>query len=147
MLRAEVARNRLLEIDLDTPGGTLILDLPGGGAPRDAGPLEPGHRAPVEPCDPASRKDEALTTLHILRRWADLQGTPQSPGRLVVPNVEPGPYTLCVTDSAPILRRGAPRQGDARCVGGVLAAAGELTLALPARRTAAAPTSTAPPPR
>ena len=146
MTRAEVSRNRLLEIDLDTAGGTLILDLPGGAAPQDAGPLEPGYRAPAEPCDPAARQAGALTTLHILRRWADLQDTPQTPGRLVVPNVEPGPYTLCATDSAPFVRRGAPREGDARCVGGVLAAAGELTLELP-RRTPAAPTSTAPPPR
>ncbi len=124
MLDAEVTRERLLEIHVDTAGGTLVLeDLKEEKDSKD--------KKDREPCDPAVRERETLTMPRILRRWADLQGTPQTPGRLVVPNVEPGPYTLCATDKAPVLRRGIPPEGDARCVGGVLEAAGELSLKLP----------------
>lgn len=124
MLDAEVTRERLLEIHVDTDGGTLLLeDLKDEKDSKD--------KKDREPCDPAAQERETLTMPRILRRWADLQGTPQAPGRLVVPNVEPGPYTLCATDKAPVLRRGTPPEGDARCVGGVLEAAGELSLKLP----------------
>lgn len=128
MLRAEVSRERLLEIPVDTPGGTLILDL-GDQTPENAGPLD-GPPRKKTPCDPL-RKIESLTAMQILRHWADLQGTPQTPGLLVVPNVEPGPYTLCAAGSTPSLRRREPPAGDARCVDGILEAEGELTLKLP----------------
>jgi hypothetical protein len=128
ILDAEVARVRLLEIHVDTPGGTLILDLP----EQDLKDGKDRKTARDEdPCHPAARERNALTMPRLLRRWADLQGTPQTPGRLVVPNVEPGPYTLCATDPSPTLRHGAPPDGEPRCVGGVLEAAGELALKLP----------------
>ncbi len=136
LLQAEVSRNQMLEIHVDTPGGTLILDL-GDQTPANAGLLDrmsedqTPEAQKKTPCDPL-RKIEPITMMQILRHWADLQGTPQTPGLLVVPNVEPGPYTLCATDKAPVLSRGMPPEGDARCVGGVLEAAGELALKLPA---------------
>ncbi|HSS51204.1 MAG TPA: hypothetical protein VLX28_19865 [Thermoanaerobaculia bacterium] len=129
ILDANVARERLLEVHVDTPGGTLVLDLP----EKDLKDERDEKKKPrdLDPCDPAASKLDALTMPHLLRRWADLQGTPQAPGRLVVPNVEPGSYTLCATDKSPVLRHGAPPEGDPRCVGGVLEAAGELALKLP----------------
>jgi hypothetical protein len=127
-LDAEVARQRLLEVHVDTAGGTLILDLPA----QDLKVEKDGKVSPdTDPCDPKAHKPNVLTMPRLLRKWADLQGTPQTPGQLVVPNVEPGPYTLCATDKSPVLRRGAPPEGDPRCVGGVLEAAGELALKLP----------------
>ncbi|MFY9826329.1 MAG: carboxypeptidase-like regulatory domain-containing protein [Thermoanaerobaculia bacterium] len=129
ILDAEVARARLLEIHVDAPGGTLVLDLPGQDLAEEKGRPKDGRDE--DPCAPAARGRKALTMPRLLRRWADLQGTPQTPGRLVVPNVEPGPYTLCATDGAPVLRHGAPPEGDPRCIGGVLEAAGELALKLP----------------
>jgi hypothetical protein len=128
ILEADVARARLLEIHVDTAGGTLILDLPAQDLKDEK---DRKVSRDVDPCDPAARERNALTMPRLLRRWADLQGTPQTPGRLVVPNVEPGPYTLCATDKSPVLRHGAPPEGDSRCVGGVLEAAGELALKLP----------------
>jgi hypothetical protein len=130
ILDAEVARVRLLEVHVDTAGGTLILDLPAKDL-QDFKDRKVPKVGDLDPCEPAARGRNALTMPRLLRRWADLQGTPQTPGRLMVPNVEPGPYTLCVTDTSPILRHGAPPDGDPRCVGGVLEAAGELALKLP----------------
>ena len=128
ILDAEVARVRLLEVHVDTAGGTLILELP----EQDLkAAKERKESRDLDPCDPAAIEHNALTMPRLLRRWADLQGTPQIPGQLIVPNVEPGPYTLCATDKSPTLRRGAPPEGDSRCVGGVLEAAGELALKLP----------------
>jgi hypothetical protein len=148
ILDAELTRDRLLEIHVDTAGGTLVLE----GLKDEKDDKDSKDNKDREPCDPAAREREVLTMPRLLRRWADLQGTPQTPERLVVPNVEPGPYTLCATDKAPVLYRGAPPEGDPRCVGGVLEAAGELRLKLPPfvadpRRTPAAPTSTARRPR
>jgi hypothetical protein len=127
-LDAEVARQRLLEIHVDTAGGTLILDLPAQDLKVEKDKKESRD---ADPCDPRTHKPGVLTMPRLLRKWADLQGTQQPPGQLVVPNVEPGPYTLCATDKSPVLRRGAPPAGDPRCVGGVLEAAGELALKLP----------------
>jgi hypothetical protein len=124
MLDAELTRDRMLDVHVDTAGGTLVLE----GLEDERDSKDTRDR---EPCDPAVREREALTMPRLLRRWADLQGTPQTPGHLVVPNVEPGPYTLCITETAPVLHRGVPPEGDARCVGGVLEAAGELALKLP----------------
>jgi hypothetical protein len=130
LLDAEVARERLLEIHVDTPGGTLVLDLPEQDL-RAAAAWNAAPRTPKDPCSTKADERDVLTMPRLLRRWADLQGTPQTPGRLVVPNVEPGSYTLCATDKSPVLRHGAPPEGDPRCVGGVLEAAGELALKLP----------------
>lgn len=124
MLDAELTRDRMLEVHVGTAGGTLVLE-----GLKDEKDNKDGKDR--EPCDPAARERAALTMPRLLRRWADLQGTPQAPERLVVPNVEPGPYTLCATEKAPILHGGAPPEGDTRCVGGVLEAAGELSLKLP----------------
>lgn len=130
ILEADVARERLLEIHVDTAGGTLVLGLPEQDL-RSAATWSSASRTPRDPCSTRADERDVVTMPRLLRRWADLQGTPQTPGQLVVPNVEPGAYTLCATDKSPVLRRGAPPPGDSRCVGGVLEAAGELALKLP----------------
>jgi hypothetical protein len=111
ILKTEVRRERLLEMPVEAVGGTLVLE----GLPDEV----------TEYPGPENRK---LAQPRCLRQWADWQGTLQTPGRLVVPNVEPGPYHLCPT--APWIGRGeAP--ADGKCVSGVLEASGELVLRLP----------------
>ena len=116
LLEAEVSQTRLLEVHMDTHGGTLLLEMPD---------------AFTEDEKPKPGTPPTLTLPRLLRQWADSQGTPQHPGLLVVPNVEPGPYTLCATETTPLLRRGEPPAGNPYCTGGALEAGGELRLRLP----------------
>jgi hypothetical protein len=115
VLESDVGESRRLEIPVRRAGGTLIVEGPG---------------ALVEVPESKEGEPPRLSTAILLRKWADLQATPQSPGRLVVPNVEPGPYTLCAGDPF-TLRRGARRDGETTCVSGNLKAADELTLRIP----------------
>lgn len=119
ILESAVSENRPLEIPVHRAGGTLILE---------------GPEALVE-IPPQPKDDEPLNRPLpvLLRQWADLQGTPQSSGRLVVPNVEPGAYTLC-PGSPFTLRPGGAKEGEKGCASGVLKAAGELRLRLPESR-------------
>jgi hypothetical protein len=55
MLDAEVSRERLLELHVDTAGGTLVLELP----EKDL--KDSRDKKDREPCDPAIREREALT--------------------------------------------------------------------------------------
>ena len=111
ILQPEVRRERLLEMPVEVVGGTLVLE-----------------GLPDEVTEYPGPKDRKFAQTRYLRQWADWQGTSQAPGRLVVPNVEPGPYHLCPT--APWIGRGeAP--ADGKCVSGVLEASGELVLRLP----------------
>ncbi len=115
ILQSEADKNRRLEIPVRRAGGTLIVEGPGAFVEI---PERKGTEAP------------RLSIPILLRKWADLQATPQSPGRLVVPNVEPGTYTLCPGDPF-TLRRGAEEESRRGCVTGHLEAAGELTLRIP----------------
>jgi hypothetical protein len=117
--RAEVDPGRILEIPVEAEGGTLVLEMPEQILERATAPPDPKSPKPV------------TSVPYMLHHWADLQDTPQSPGRLVVPNVAPGLYTLCAGDP-PRFFGGRPRPGDGQCVSGVLEASGELTLRLPA---------------
>ena len=110
------------EVPVDTPGGTLVLELP-------EETLKAITRSPAE--------NHGISTLpFLLRHWADLQGTPQVPGLLVVPNVEPGIYSLCA-GAQPEVRWGGAPSGDRSCVSGALEAGGELRLSLPGTGSAA----------
>jgi hypothetical protein len=115
LLQTDVSEGRRLEIPVRRAGGTLIVEGPG---------------ALVEAPEPKDSEPPRVSVAILLRKWADLQATPQSPGRLVVPNVEPGPYTLCAGDPF-TLRRGPLKDGETGCVSGVLKAAGELTMVMP----------------
>ncbi len=117
ILQSEIDENRRLEIPVRRAGGTLIVEGPG---------------ALFEAPEPKDSEPPHLSIPILLRKWADLQATPQSSGRLVVPNVEPGTYTLCSGDPF-TLRRGAEKERRRGCVTGHLEAAGELTLRIPAR--------------
>jgi len=111
-LRAEVDPKRLLRVPVDRTGGTLVLEVP-------------------EEILRTARESQTLESdLDLLCRWADLQGCAPEPGRLIVPNVEPGPYILSAGEM-PKLEHGEPVDaGDPR-PHGVLEAEGELALRLP----------------
>lgn len=111
-LRVEVDPRKVLQVPVEPAGGTLVLEMPDA-VLRQA------------------RESNALDSdLALLCHWAYLQGCAPEPGRLVVPNVEPGAYTLA--DGVPLtLEHGEPAAEDPR-PHGVLAAEGELTLRLPA---------------
>jgi hypothetical protein len=115
LLQSDVSEKRLLEIPVRRAGGTLLIE---------------GPDALVEIPEPKGSEPPRISTAILLRKWADLQATPQSPGRLVVPNVEPGMYTLCSGDPFS-LQRGPAKAGQKGCVSGMLKAAGELTLSIP----------------
>jgi hypothetical protein len=128
--RVDVDSRRRVNVPVDTPGGTLVLELP-----------EETLKAITRPAD----ENQGVTTLpYLLRHWAELQGVTWTPGLLVVPNVEPGTYSLCAGEPPEVRWGGAPAGGRA-CVSGVLEAGGELRLALPGT-TPAAPTRMASPP-
>lgn len=105
---------RPLDLPVRHAGGTLVLE--GRGFLQEVPKREFGLPWQITPAT-------------MLRHWADLQDTPQAPDRLVVPNVEPGRYTLC-PGSPFILHRGEPKEGEAGCASGFLKAAGELVLRL-----------------
>jgi hypothetical protein len=113
MLPVLVEKGHPVEISVEPDGGTLVLELPDT---ADHPPLL-AHAG-------------TFTFPFFLRRWATLQRVPQTPGRLTLPNVEPGAYSLCVKASAE-LRQGQEPPGDGRCVSGVLAPFSELTLRIP----------------
>lgn len=116
IFQSPVSEHKLLEIPLRRPGGTLVIEGPG---------------ALVEVPEPKEGEPLKRSLPVLLRQWADLQGAIQSPGRLMVPNVEPGTYTLC-PGSPFTFRQGGMTEGETGCASGVLKAAGELTLRLPA---------------
>ena len=116
MLTVAVERNHPLEIAVEPNGGTLVLELP------------EDQKTP-----PLLAHAGTFTFPLFLQRWAALQGVPQAPGRLVLPNVEPGAYSLCVRASAE-LRQGKEPPADGRCVGGVLPPSGELVLHEPGEK-------------
>jgi hypothetical protein len=116
--RAEVDPKRLLELPVGTEGGTLVLEMPDEILEKATAPPDPKSLKPV------------VSVPHMLRHWADLQNATQSPGRLSVPNVGPGLYTLCAGDP-PRFFGGRARPSDGQCVSGTLEASGELMLRLP----------------
>jgi len=74
----------------------------------------------------------SLAVPSMLKTWARMQGSRSSDsGRLVLTNVEAGPYNLCVGAAIPRLTQGGEPPA-ASCTGGFLAPNGELVLRAPA---------------
>ena len=111
MLPVTVDPAQFLDIAVEPAGGTLVLEVPAGP------PAVVVH-------------GDAFSLESILGMWARMQGSrpPDAGGPLVVPNVEAGPYSLCV-------QKGALRSGSAppasQCASGMLAPQGRLELRLP----------------
>lgn len=113
---ALVSPGARLEIPLEQQDGTLILEL----APDGPSPLV-AH-------------DGAWTVGSQLEQWARLQGARTTdPNRLVVPNVEPGAYSLCVGAEAVAALRTGGAPPSAACSTGLLMPNGELVLRSSAR--------------
>lgn len=111
MARVAVDPARRLEVSIERTGGTLVLDRPAPGA--SALLVHGGTFAP----------------LPIFARWADRQRTEQiDPGRLVIPNVENGDYSLCQGAGADLRQGKEPPPG--LCTSGLLAPNGELALSI-----------------
>ena len=116
MRTAVVDRDRPLEVVIDAVGGTLAIELPAEVTPETPLPL--------------LVHNGTFAMLPILHRWLRLQGaSSQRSGRIEIPNMEPGAYSLCV-NASPELRQGK-EPGDGRCTGGFLSPQGELTLRIP----------------
>jgi hypothetical protein len=115
MARVSLESAQPLEIPIEGAGGKLVLDRPGPGS--SALLVHGGTFAP----------------LPILAGWADRQRTEQSdPGKLVIPNVESGGYSLCRNAGADLRQGKEPPSGI--CVSGVLAPNGELSLSFGGQR-------------
>lgn len=114
MLPVVVERGKTLEIPVETSGGTLVLEMPG---------------LRREDPQPLLAHNGTFTPLPLLSRWTRLQRVQsRDPGRIVVPNMEAGDYSLC-RNAHLELRQGKEPPGD-RCVSGFLAPHGELVLRL-----------------
>ena len=103
----------LIVIQVVQEGGTLILDLRSFVPSLHNGELPPSLLF----------HEDARLSLATARRWARLQRTQAAPdGKLLIPMMAPGSYTLCVSMSA----------GDEpkKCARGVLPPYGQLELGL-----------------
>jgi|HubBroStandDraft_3_1064219.scaffolds.fasta_scaffold23416_1 hypothetical protein len=111
MLAVVVDPTQRLDIAVDATGGTLVLDVPTGRIP------------------PLLVHGNAMAIVPVLGLWARMQGAPpRDPAHLVIPNVEVGPYSLCVQQGS--LRRGTAPP-ESQCSSGTLAAQGKLQLSVP----------------
>ncbi|HKV09963.1 MAG TPA: carboxypeptidase-like regulatory domain-containing protein [Thermoanaerobaculia bacterium] len=114
MLPVVVERGKALEVPVETSGGTLVLEMPGL---RREGP------------QPLLAHNGTFTPLPLLSRWLRLQRVQsRDPGRIVIPNMEAGDYSVC-RNAGLELRQGKEPPGD-RCVSGFLPPHGELVLRL-----------------
>jgi hypothetical protein len=116
MLPAVVQKDSPIEVMVEPDGGTLTIELPGGGASQALPLLAHGG---------------TWIPLGLMARWQRLQGSGRgTSGRMVLPNLEPGAYSLCV-QASPELRHGQEPPQDGRCANGVLPPYGELSLRSP----------------
>jgi hypothetical protein len=115
LLTLPVSPGQPIEIPVEPQGGSLTLEL------ADKGP------------SPLLVHGGIFVVPSMLRTWARMQGVPFSAsGRLVLPNVEAGPYSLCVGKAAVSSLKQGAEPPAASCTGGVLAPNGELVLRVPA---------------
>ncbi len=115
LLTVPVSPGQPIEIPVESQGGSLTLEL------ADKGP------------SPLLVHGGIFVVPSMLRTWARMQGVPFSAsGRLVLPNVEAGPYSLCVGKGAVSSLKQGAEPPAASCTGGVLAPNGELELRVPA---------------
>ena len=114
LMTAPVAPGQPIEIAVESQGGTLTLEW------AEEGP------------NPLLVHGGSFVVPGMLKAWTRLQGSrPSDSGRLVLTNVEAGPYSFCVGGAAAsrLTRGGEPPA--ANCTGGVLAPNSELVLRAP----------------
>ena len=117
-----VSPGQPIEIPVESQGGTLILDLPDGGSP------------------PLLAHGGVFALPVVLKTWARMQGArPGDSGRLVLPGVEAGPYSVCRGSAAVARMKEGGEPPAAACTSGVLAPNGELVLKSPGARAAGTP--------
>lgn len=103
------------EIPLDTQGGTLVFELSEGGP------------------TPLLVRNGVFIPLPMLDLWRRVQGErSQDPRRIVVPQMEAGPYSLCAGAGVVSSLSQSGEPPAAMCVSGVLSPYGELVLRSPA---------------
>jgi hypothetical protein len=109
-----VSPGQPIEISVESQGGTLTLEWAEGGP------------------NPLLVHGGSFTVPSMLKVWARMQGSRSSgPGRLVLTNVEAGPYNFCVGGAAASRLTQGGEPPAANCAGGFLAPNGELTLSAP----------------
>ncbi|MFY9826253.1 MAG: hypothetical protein WAM82_33120 [Thermoanaerobaculia bacterium] len=114
LLALPVSPGQPIEIQVEPQGGTLILDLP------DGGPA------------PLLAHGGIFAFLPSLRTWARMQGErPPETGKLVLHNVEAGPYSFCRGAAAVSRMKEGGEPPAANCTSGVLAPNGDLLLNAP----------------
>jgi hypothetical protein len=114
VMTVAVAPSQPIEITVDPQGGTLILDLPA------AGPT------------PLLAHAGTYIFTSVLKMWARMQGAlALDSGRLVLPAVEAGPYSICRGAAAVTSMKEGGEPPAAACTSGVLAPNGELVLGSP----------------
>jgi hypothetical protein len=114
LMTAPVSPGQPVEISVESQGGTLTLEWAEGGP------------------NPLLVHGGSFAMPSMLKAWVRMQGSRSSgSGRLVLTNVEAGPYNLCVGAAIPRLTQGGEPPA-ASCIGGVLAPNGELVLRAPA---------------
>lgn len=103
------------EIVVDSQGGTLVFELSEGGPA------------------PLLVRNGVFIPLQLLDSWMRAQGErPRDPRRIVVPQMEAGPYSLCAGAGVVSSLQQGGEPPAARCVSGVLSPYGELVLRSPA---------------
>lgn len=103
------------EISVDMQGGTLVFELSEGGPP------------------PLLVRNGVFIPLQMLDLWRRVQGErSQDPRRIVVPQMEAGPYSLCAGAGVVSSLSQSGEPPAAMCVSGVLSPHGELVLRNPA---------------
>ena len=114
LLAFPVSPGQLIEIQVEPQGGTLVLDQPDGGP------------------TPLLAHGGVFTLLQPLQIWARMQGgRPMESGKLVLLNVEAGPYSFCRGVAAVSRMKEGGEPPAASCTSGVLAPNGDLLLKAP----------------
>lgn len=121
MLKAHLGPGTAVEVPLEPVGGTLVFDL-GDLTMREALRLGAGllaHGGTYVPFGGAAS-------------WAQMQRMPQpDPHRLILPNMEPGEYVLCIGGEANIAITRGLEPPPSQCSRGHLGPLQELTLRMP----------------
>jgi hypothetical protein len=115
LMTAPVSAGQPVEISVEPQGGTLTLEWSEGGP------------------NPLLVHGGSFVVPSMLKAWVRMQGSQSTgSGRLVLANVEAGPYNFCVGGAAVsrLTQGGEPLA--ANCTGGILAPNGELALRVPA---------------
>ncbi|HEY3566471.1 MAG TPA: carboxypeptidase-like regulatory domain-containing protein [Thermoanaerobaculia bacterium] len=109
-----VSPGQPVEIPVESQGGTLTLEWTEGGP------------------NPLLVHGGVFVVPGMLKVWEHMQGSRTStPGRLVLTNVEPGPYNVCLGAAAISRLQQGGEPPAASCTGGFLAPNGTLSLQAP----------------